>query len=1713
MHCIGSVFEQIGRKPYLMRIQSVRSHVYPSMNSARNTLIRSAIFALLLLPNLVFGQCPEAFDFNGDVGTNPYWYSCSGNDYTLNVQSPDDWGAYEIDWGDGSAILSGLSWTSPVSIPHTYTAAVDTFIVVISELISGCTVQGVLVMEEATSASIQIPVGGLTQACAPQELEFINSATNVSETTIFTWDFGDGTPPLTFDYTNLNQVVAHVYEQNTVDCETVVSLSAENYCNTIQGGASEATFNPIRIWDIDDAAITASATVLCYPDTMVTFANTTERNCLFQGNIYQRYEYWNFGDYWGEGQDSIIDWTPWPPTFPNTIAYPGLGTYEVQLLDSNFCGIDTANISITIVPPPIADITASDAVICVGEPITFFQNSSGGADSYSWNFDDGIGWLPTGGGNITYVFNTPGIYNVCSAVGIQSSNGGCADTTCVPVQVLPSPIANIGFDTLIGCDELTVNYDDQSTGAVSYIWSFDVTPFTFGGPDPGPVDYDLPGNYIVTLSVEGLNGCLDTDQEVVTVFESPVVDFLAANVCEGTPANFTDFSTSNPGDPIIGWHWEFGNGDESFTQNPTYVFNTVGIYDIILTVTTATCSSTMTSEVTVEPGPVPSMFPDIDEGCSPLDVSFTNTTSGATNYQWNFGDGTGSNDPAPTHTFINLTETDSIYTVVMTAFTTFGCSAPDTVYVTVFPGAQASFIDNSNPPGCAPFMAIFNNTSVGADSYFWNLGDGNTTTETSPTHLYENETGFVQNFDVTLIAYKNNGCNDTAMTNVIVYPTPDYNFSVIPDSACSPLVVIMPFIQGINTFDWDFGDGSTNSSFATPTHIYENVTPNQLEYTITLIGTSAFGCVDTSYANVNIDPQPTAQFTSSVTTGCSPLEATFENTSIQADSYIWIYAPGDTSYTSDPIHQHTFSNTTNQTLTFNVELIAVSDDGCVDSFIIPIQVYPEAEAAIFDPGDGCHPYTINFFNTSNNADEYQWDFGNGLISLDENPTTILQNPGETDSTYTVQLFVTSADGCTDITSLDIVVHHQPDSDFNMSQDEGCHPAPGTLFNNSTGATSYLWDYGDGSQSDTVALEHDHEFTSVSASPVTYNVTLTAITDFGCTNQSSLPYTVFPLITSGFDASDDGCSPLTVLFNNESLGASNGFEWAFGDGSVSNQTNPTVTFINNSGQDTTYNVMLVAESIYGCVDTSYFPVNVFATPIALAAIDTTLGCYPLDVVFENNSIGADTYQWVYGTGDVSNVADPLHTYIYYNFGEAPVFYNITLNAYTNSGCSSSDQLIVEVQPPLVADVDGNLTGCSPLTVQFENNSEGAISYFWDFDDGNTHTIPEPQHMFFNDTQDDILFEVIMVAEGYTGCFDTAYVNVTVFATPNAQFTAQPQLQAFPDTDIDLTNESSAGASAEYIWDMGDGTILSGDNPGNYDYGTYGTFTITLTIDNGACQDMYEQIIEITPPPPIAAFLGPASGCAPLVVNFQDLSEYALAWSWNFGDGGTASVSNPSYTYYAPGTYTVTLTVEGLLAGTSDTQVQTAIIEVYPQAIAAFSITPDEVSIPSDPIYTINLSQNATTYIWDFGDGTTSTEYNPIHYYQNEGYYTVELTANNQYNCPTTYVLVDAVYAQEEGEISFPNAFTPTSESNGGVYNPNGFSNDVFFPIHKGVEEFQLQIFNKWGELLFESTDVNIGWDGHYHNVICKQDVYAWKVKAKFVDGEEFLKAGDVTLLVK
>ena len=381
-------------------------------------------------------QCPDFYDFEGNLSTTPKWIVCDGKDYTLSLQSNSNIGNYFINWGDGSALTTGTSWTANTPINHTYAATVKNYTITINLTDIPCVVTGELVMEEPTNASIQIPFGGLTSTCAPGSLEFINSSTDVSENTTFIWSFFDGTNNETYDFNNSGQLITHTYQQGTVNCATQVTLTAENECNTLQGGPSLATFTPLRIWDIDDASITPSSSLLCYPDTIVSFQNTTNRNCHAQGNVSQRYEYWNLGDYWGLGYDSIIDWRPWPAAISVDVGFPGVGTYEVMLIDSSFCGLDSTTQTINIVNQPIAGISANKDTVCVGESVIFQNLSTGFVSNYIWDFGDSTILTET---NPTHIYENNGYYNIILIAKYEL----CSDTSYRTISVTNNSKGNI----------------------------------------------------------------------------------------------------------------------------------------------------------------------------------------------------------------------------------------------------------------------------------------------------------------------------------------------------------------------------------------------------------------------------------------------------------------------------------------------------------------------------------------------------------------------------------------------------------------------------------------------------------------------------------------------------------------------------------------------------------------------------------------------------------------------------------------------------------------------------------------------------------------------------------------------------------------------------------------------------------------------------------------------------------------------------------------------------------------------------------------------------------------------------------------------------------------------------------------------------------------------------------------------------------------------
>ena len=189
-----------------------------------------------------------------------------------------------------------------------------------------------------------------------------------------------------------------------------------------------------------------------------------------------------------------------------------------------------------------------------------------------------------------------------------------------------------------------------------------------------------------------------------------------------------------------------------------------------------------------------------------------------------------------------------------------------------------------------------------------------------------------------------------------------------------------------------------------------------------------------------------------------------------------------------------------------------------------------------------------------------------------------------------------------------------------------------------------------------------------------------------------------------------------------------------------------------------------------------------------------------------------------------------------------------------------------------------------------------------------------------------------------------------------------------------------------------------------------------------------------------------------------------------------------------------------------------IKVFAKPIALFQANPNTVYVPTNPVNCTNLSAGAISYNWNFGDGSTSTETNPSHLYQNPGEYQIYLIATNVGGCVDTFNLPSKIIAELESTIDIPNAFSPNPNGgNGGTFGSNDTNNDVFHPVIKGLDKYELNIFSRWGELLFVSKDITIGWDGYYKGKLCTQDVYVWKIIATTLDGKKINKTGDVLLL--
>jgi len=438
--------------------------------------------------------------------------------------------------------------------------------------------------------------------------------------------------------------------------------------------------------------------------------------------------------------------------------------------------------------------------------------------------------------------------------------------------------------------------------------------------------------------------------------------------------------------------------------------------------------------------------------------------------------------------------------------------------------------------------------------------------------------------------------------------------------------------------------------------------------------------------------------------------------------------------------------------------------------------------------------------------------------------------------------------------------------------------------------------------------------------------------------------------------------------------------------------------------------------------------------------------------------------------------------------------ISYTIVDENGCTDYDETIITVATPdaTITPADTLCNDSPPLTLTAHD-----LGGVWEGPGvvGNT----------FNPVIAGIGDHLIRYTITNADCRDTDSTIITVM--PNPIITIEdPGTMYHTAPPVTLIASPSGG-----IW-SGPGITGNIFDPQAAGTGTHVLYYETLPDRWGCMAEDTIHVRVVILPPPTADFSADTAGCSPLTVQFINQSQHGESYIWDFGDGVYSNEANPEHTYFIPGSYIVKLTTSNK-AGES---VHNAIINVYQNPTAIFSAYPTTVINNKQIVVFTNGSYYDSLYLWRFGDGQVSTEENPYHQYQEPGEYNVSLTVTSSEGCVDSTTLETPIIVDwKEGNIRFANVFKWNGTGPSGGEWKEGAHEDmdfVFRPFFENVTDYKLQIFNRWGVLIYESYDLNKGWDGYFGNGnLAPQGVYVWKVSGQYADGAYFEKVGDVTFL--
>ncbi|WP_421875093.1 PKD domain-containing protein [Marinoscillum sp.] len=1492
--------------------------------------------------------------------------------------------SYSWDFGDGS--------TSTLSDPsHTYSASGTYTIVLEMTTVSSC----VYIQERTLTINPLVDVDfSFSNVCDGEEVSFVNNSTISSGSNIsYLWDFGDGTSSSQVNpdhtYSTYGEYSVSLTAESNRGCETVLTQNVDvyrkpsfdlgDYKISVTGSAlldpsdDPSAYLPVGS-SYDWSKGSSLASTPTYEATTsgvysVMVASPAPQNCIFETAIpVYILDPNEFGNDLTACEEYLLDAEPLNyPGQSATVSYKWFKDgIDIDVADSEYLVTESGSyeVEVTFTVTAIAgnpslsytdqiDLTIQDAAEAVdlGDTVTLCRNgsiilnSNVVADSYQWkNLSTNTDLGTSASQEITEV----GYYQ------LAITSGSCNSVGTVEVIEASTPVAGFIAENSY-CVNSTVHFeevsfsDDPENDIIDYSWDFG-DGSSSSMPDPDKL-FATSGTYEITLTVETENGCTDSFSKEITIQDNPQPDFNTSNICLGEAATFTDAST------LVGnasYTWNFGDGDYSNEKEPTHVYKESGTYDVSLMLENS-CEATFTTQIEVYENPT--IFnSDVLTTCGPsLDLD---AGMGMTSYRWY--DASTNSTLATSQTY-TASSNQSLGIEVVTGA---GCTYSEEVDVilnstiSVDLGADRTICDSE----------VLNPGAFPGASFVWSTGATSATLEVTSSGTYS--------VDIT----DQNGCTTSDEVIITVASAPVLELGE-DQTICFGEELILDAQNSGAQYLWS--DGSTAQTIS--------ITESG-EYAVEVTRGNC-SVVDTISVVVLDELSVDFDYSGSCSGSATLFEYTGSETNI---SYLWEFDDGSQSVQDSPSKYFNSG-------THNVTLTITGEDGCSASTTKVVEVSPVIDPD-FTMTNACANADLQFTNASTylGTDDltFDWNFGDGTTSTEENPTNQYASPGE----YTVRLQVTNSFGCSSVITQSVEVLSSPSVTLN-----DVASCDNTVFLDAgSGATSYRW--SDLSTSQILEV----------TSSGTYAVEVTAAN--GCVASDTAEVILYEYDQPNLGEDLESCGSVSL----DPAATADSYEWSTGattsaiTTSISGtywvrtisadlcQSTDTIEVVINSepafdlgsnleicAGDTISLAPATSESVASYDwnnGSSASSLEVFETGTYSVTLTTIEGCEFTDSLeVEVKDLPASPLNDAYTTCE-SQILDAQNSGSTYVWSTGALSSSIEVTnsgtywvQITNAdGCALIDSTEVTITPTPSLELGFDQTICTDETITLDAENIGA-NYLWSTG-ATTQTIEVDQSGDYG------------VEVSYGGCSVSDTISITVLEELSIDFSFSEGC-AGTATSLEYTGTSTPQS---YLWSFGDGTQSVVASP-NKVFASSGNYEVTLTVTTSAgCSASVVKSIVVSPRiQPNFAF---NNVCQNAQVQFTNGTVYTgddeLSYDWYFGDGQTSTEQTPSHQYSEAGTYVVRLEVSNDNS-CSEFISKTLIVGAAPVVSIGDSLSSCNSSI------VLNAGNTGSTFRWSDNSSQQTFEVT------RSGTYAVEVTGSN--GCTASDTVFVELYEYETPDL--------------------------------------------------------------------------------------------------